>query len=343
MGSPDEPKPPAGSAAAMAHRDMRKRYDTIGMHAPAGQARPARVGMTVREMVSLLLFPSWLCCTCGTTHVSCISCGQAEKMPTLPAPVPFWRARTARPTATPRDRTAGGKCSKAIGYMGWRPGETYDLSNVKHGERTINRPMTAGDHIPPLEERAAIRAVSTKPTGYHGHIPRRFDRHLTQPGGQGDVDQIYIHHRPGRVGHPDMPPITLEPQLVSPEHRTIERDPSTVVHRARTEVRHMFEETKRGSPRGARDGVGMGYSGHVPHLFGGLKTLPGAPPSLLNGPGLCEKPRVDVRPHCILGAEHSSYALALLTCLRLRTVREVDATRLAQRTSCAQRVEARPA
>eukprot|EP01044_Picomonas_judraskeda_P030638 COSAG03_NODE_11107_length_611_cov_0.732422_1_plen_84_part_10 len=61
MGSPDEPKPPAGSAAAMAHRDMRKRYGTIGMHAPAGQARPARGGMTAREMVSLLLFLSCLC------------------------------------------------------------------------------------------------------------------------------------------------------------------------------------------------------------------------------------------------------------------------------------------
>lgn len=237
-------------------------------------------------------------------------------MPTLPEPVPFWRARTARPTTTPRGGSGGGKWPRVIGYMGWRPGETYDLSDVKHSERTINRPMTAGDHIPPVEERAAIRAVSSKPTGYHGHIPRRFDRDLTQPGGQEDVGQIYIHHRPGRVGHPDMPPITLEPQLLSPEHRTIEREPSTVVHRARTEVRHLFEDTKRGSPRGTRDGVGMGYSGHVPQLFGGLKTLPGAPPSLLNGPGLCEKPRVNVRPHCILGAEHSSYALALLTCLR---------------------------
>lgn len=211
--------------------------------------------------------------------------------------MPFWRQRGERLAVTPRGGSGGGK--RPMGYMGWRPGETYDLSDVKHSERTINRPTTAGDFIPPVEERAAIRGCMKKSSGYRGHIPRRFDVPISQPGGRGDVGQLYVDHHPGRVGHPDMPDTALEPQVPSREHRTIEKDSSKLAHRARPEVRHMFEKTQRGVPRGTRSGVAMGYAGHVPKLFGGLKTSPGVDPSLLNGPGLCEHPRVDVRLSCI--------------------------------------------
>ncbi len=216
--------------------------------------------------------------------------------------MPFWRERAARTAVTPRGGSGGGK--RPMGYMGWRPGETYDLSDVKHSERTINRPMTAGDFIPPLEERAAIRGCMQKSSGYRGHIPRRFDVPISQPGGRGDVSQLYIDHHPGRVGHPDMPDTVLEPQVPSREHRTIENDPSKLAQRARPEVRHMFEKTQRGVPRGARNGVAMGYAGHVPKLFGGLKTSVGVEPSLLNGPGLCEQPRVNVSLRCALFPQH---------------------------------------
>lgn len=182
--------------------------------------------------------------------------------------------------------------------MGWRPGETYDLSDVKHSERNINQPMTSGDFIPPVQERANIRGCTRGSTGYRGHIPRRFDIAVSQPGGRGDTNQVYVGHNPGHVGHPDMPDIALEPHVPSREHRTIERDSSKLVHRARPEVRHMFEETQRGAPRGVRNGVGMGYAGHVPKLFGGSKTSRGVNPSLISGPALCEKPRVDVRLSC---------------------------------------------
>eukprot|EP01046_Picozoa_sp_COSAG06_P040462 COSAG06_NODE_4899_length_3874_cov_1.540662_3_plen_298_part_00 len=281
-----------------------------------------------------------------------VLCPQSQTPPTQTAPVPFWRERTAQPIATPRGGSGGGK--RPVRYMGWRPGETYDLSDVKHSERSINRPMTASaDFIPPVEERAAIRGCLQKSSGYRGHIPRRFDVALTQPGGRGDIDQTYIRHHPGRVGHPDMPDTSLEPHVPSREHRTIEKDSSKLVHRVRPEVRHMFTETARAAPRGTREGVGMGYGGHVPKLFGGMKTSPGVNPSLLNGPGLCEQPRVDVRlplvawlrlavPRSALprrvsasGSVRSTRADTILLCVRVwpAAVREVHAPGLTQRAN----------
>ena len=54
-------------------------------------------------------------------------------------------------------------------------------------------------------------------------------------------------------------------------------------------------------PRGTAKGVGMGYAGHVPLLFGGTKQTTGVAPSLLNGSdldGLDSQPSVNVsHPH----------------------------------------------
>ena len=192
--------------------------------------------------------------------------------------------------------------------MGWRPGETYDLSGIAHQERQI-RPMTTGsDFIPPLEERAAIRGCMQKSSGYRGHIPRRFDVALTQPGHAGSGAQTYIRHSPGRVGHPDMPQTSLEPHVDSHERRTIEKHPSKVVHRVRPEVRHMYTETERGVPRGTRVGVGYGYAGHVPKLFGGMKSSSGVEVSKLSGPGLCDQPRVDFEKSMRLGGHSAATA-----------------------------------
>eukprot|EP01043_Picozoa_sp_COSAG02_P057277 COSAG02_NODE_6924_length_3285_cov_1.475204_3_plen_358_part_00 len=351
MRSPEEPasRGAAGSVAPKARQ--RYKHERTGMHVPAGQQRPTRGGMTAREMVRDTTPPLLVSRSVCRVYVRLSSSraltrgSQTETTPVQMAPVPFWRERGPQTAVTPRGGSGGGK--RPMGYMGWRPGETYDLSDVKHSERTINRPMTAGDFISPLEERAAMRGCTQKSSGYRGHIPQRFDVPISQPGGRGDAGQLYINHHPGRVGHPDMPDTVLEPQVPSREHRTIEKDPSKLAQRARPEVRHMFEKTQRGVPRGARNGVAMGYAGHVPKLFGGLKASAGVEPSLLNGPGLCEQPRVNVRLRCAL----FSTALAgrvrplirvLATLLVLYTVREVDAVRITQRTNCAQRVAARP-
>ena len=308
--SPSPPHP-AGSAAPKAHRS--DKHTRIGMHVEVGEARPTRGKLGVREMVRPI--PSAVSSRIPATRSCSLLSRAREELPRLliprpqictppsaPAPEPFWQQRTPERIATPRGGSGGGK--RPNGYMGWMPGETYDLSAVTHQERSIRRPMTTG-FIPPLEDRAAIRGCMQKSSGYRGHIPRRFDISITLPGGRGAVDQDYIHHSPGRVGHPDMPPTSLEPHVADENNRTIEKDSSKLVHRVRPEVCHMYAKTERGVPRGTRVGVGYGYAGHVPKLFGGMKSSPGVEPSLLNGPGLCEQPRVDFEKSMRLGS-HSA-------------------------------------
>ena len=82
-------------------------------------------------------------------------------------------------------------------------------------------------------------------------------------------------------------------------------------------------------PRGTAKGVGMGYAGHVPLLFGGTKQTTGVAPSLLNGSdldGLDSQPSVNVS-HFHVSFEPKRFSPSVCVC----AVRAVDADGLPQR------------
>ena len=70
-------------------------------------------------------------------------------------------------------------------------------------------------------------------------------------------------------------------------------------------------------PRGTAKGVGMGYAGHVPLLFGGTKQTTGVAPSLLNGSdldGLDSQPSVNVRATSMYPSNQNVFSACVRAC-----------------------------
>eukprot|EP01051_Picozoa_sp_SAG22_P006235 SAG22_NODE_401_length_11080_cov_18.258082_10_plen_251_part_00 len=177
-------------------------------------------------------------------------------------PVPFWKtaqsAREPRAPRTPRLATPG--------YSGHRPGESYS-------SRVIDLDVRYGAPLLGMAERAKIRGISRKATGYKGFIPRAMDVPVQAPGDAATPQgQRWVAHN----GH-DRPPPTLPPHLRSP--RSIEPPGLARVQRAALREEHCPQNPL---PRDRATGRSVpGYAGHIPRFFGSSRQRQAGTVSLI--------------------------------------------------------------